>query len=78
MHIKYRVNLLQGLLIENSSVTVEFLDNKIGQISTGVYLKSIVEIVNRFQQIRTGALLIVNNYILGLIVEIDYILTISC
>ena len=78
MHIKYRVNLLQGFLIENSSVTVEFLDNKIGQISTGVNLKSIVEIVNRFQQIRTGALLIVNNYILGLIVEIDYILTISC
>ena len=78
MHIKYRVNLLQGFLIENSSVTVEFLDNKIGQISTGVYLKSIVEIVNRFQQIRTGALLIVNNYILGLIVKIDYILTISC
>ena len=78
MHIKYRVNLLQGFLIENSSVTVEFLDNKIGQISTGVNLKSIVEIVNRFQQIRTGALLIVNNYILGLIVKIDYILTISC
>ena len=78
MHIKYRVNLLQGFLIENSSVTVEFLDNKIGQISTGVNLKSIVEIVNRFQQIRTGALLIVNNYILGLIVEIDYILTMSC
>ena len=78
MHIKHRVNLLQEFLIENFSVTVEFLDNKIGQISTGVNLKSIVEIVNRFQQIRTGALLIVNNYILGLIVEIDYILTISC
>ena len=78
MHIKHRVNLLQEFLIENFSVTVELLDNKIGQISTGVNLKSIVEIVNRFQQIRTGALLIVNNYILGLIVEIDYILTISC
>ena len=31
------------------------------------YLLSIVETVNSFQQIESGALLIVNNYVLGLI-----------
>ena len=37
-----------------------------GEITFGAYL-SIVEIVNSVQQIGAGALLIVNNYILGLI-----------
>ena len=66
LHIKYRLNLLREFLIENSSVTVELLDNKIGKISTGVYLKSIVEIVNRCQQIRTdcGNWLYIDHFLL--------------
>ena len=38
-----------------------------GEITAGAYLLSIAEIVNSARQIGTGALLIVNNYILGLI-----------
>ena len=60
-------DLPQEFLIENSSVNVEFLVNKTGEITAGAYLLSIKETVNSVQQIRTGALLIVNNYILGLI-----------
>ena len=49
------------------SVNVDFLEKKTGEITAGSYLLSIAESVNSFQHIRTGALLIVNNYILGLI-----------
>ena len=48
-------------------MSVEFLENKTGEITAGVYLLSVAEIVNIAQQIGTGALFIVNNYILGLI-----------
>ena len=46
------------------TVKVEFLENKAGEILAG-------EIINGVQQTGTGALLIVNNYILGLIWGID-------
>ena len=46
------------------TVKVEFLENKAGEIVAG-------EIINGVQQTGTGALLIVNNYILGLIWGID-------
>ena len=60
-------DLPQEFLLENYSMSVEFLENKTEQIAAGAYLLSIAEIVNSAQQIRTGSLLIVNNYILGLI-----------
>ena len=60
-------DLPNELFIENSSVNVEFLENKTGEITTGVYLLSVVEVVINIQQTGTDALLIVNNYGLGLI-----------
>ena len=42
-----------------------------GEIRAGGHLLSIAEIVNRARKIGTGALLIVNNYISGLIWGID-------
>ena len=59
--------LPQKLLVGNSFINVEFLENKTGEITAGACLISILEIVNSVQQIEAGALLIVNNYILGLI-----------
>ena len=66
-------NLSQEFLIENSSVNVELLKNMTGEIAAGAYLLSIVEIVNSLQKIGTGALLIVTNYVLGLILGNDSI-----
>ena len=60
-------------MIENSSANVELLKNKTREITGGAYLLSIAKIVNRIQQIGTGALLIVNNCILGLIWRTDSI-----
>ena len=60
-------DLPQEFLIENSLINVQFLENKTGEITAGAYLLSIAKIVNSVQHIGTGALLIVNNYILGLI-----------
>ena len=57
----------------NFSVSVDFLEKKAGEITAGSYLLSIAESVNSFQHIGTGALLIANNYILGLIWGIDSI-----
>ena len=57
----------QEFLIENCSISVEFLGNKTGQITTGAYLPSIAEIENTLLQIVARALFIVNNYILDLI-----------
>lgn len=54
-------------MIENSSKYVEFLKNKMGEMMAGAYLLYMAEIVNRDQQIGTGALLIVSDYILGLV-----------
>ena len=38
--------LRQEFLVENNSITVEFLENKRGEITAGAYLISISEIVN--------------------------------
>ena len=52
---------------------MELPEIKTGEITTGAYLLSIAEVVNSVQQIVTGALLIVNNYILSLMWENDSI-----
>ena len=49
-----------------SSINVEFPNKRTEEIIDGAYLVSITEIVHDCQQIGTGALLIVGNYILGL------------
>ena len=59
--------LPQEFMTENCLINAELLENKTGEITAGAYLLSITEIVNSAQQIETGALLILNNYILGLI-----------
>lgn len=64
-------NLRQELLIESSSVNMEFLKSKTREITAGEYVPSIAEIVNSVSQIGTGAVLIVNNYISGLILGTD-------
>ena len=46
---------------------MEVLENKTGEITAGAYLLSIAEIVKGVQEIGAGVLLIINNYILGLI-----------
>lgn len=43
-------------MLENSSVIVEFVENKTVEITAGAYLVSIAEIVNGVRQIVTGAL----------------------
>ena len=67
---KFRYFGMEGLpqefSIKNCSINVEFLENKTGEITAGAYLLSTVEIRNSIQQIGTGALLFVNNYVLGL------------
>ena len=60
-------DLPQEFQLENYSMNVEFLENKTGEITARAYFLSITEIANSAQQIGTGALLIVNNCILGLI-----------
>lgn len=52
-------------LLESFAVDVQFLENKKGEITAGAHLLSVVVIVNGVQQIGTGALRLVNNYILG-------------
>ena len=68
---KYRYlsmkDLPQEFFIENSSINVQFLNIRTGEITAGAYLVSITEIVSDCQQIGTGALLIINKYILGLL-----------
>ena len=66
-------DLPQEFLVKNSSVNVEFIENKTGKITAGAYLKSVSEIVNGVQQIGDGALLIINNYFLRLICGNDSI-----
>ena len=48
-------------------MNVEFLNIRTGEITSGAYLVSITEIVKDCQQIGTGALLIINNYVLVLL-----------
>ena len=57
----------QEIFTENSSINVKFLNNKTGEVTAGAYVVSVTEIVGSCQQIGTGALLIINNYILGLL-----------
>ena len=64
-------DLPQEFFIENSSINLEFLNNRTGKITTRIYFVSITEIVSDCQQVGIGALLIVNNYILGLLWEIS-------
>ena len=59
-------DLPQEIFIGNSSINVEFPNKRTEEIIDGAYLVSITEIVHDCQQIGTGALLIVGNYILGL------------
>ena len=54
-------------MIKNFQINVKLLENKTGEITAEAYLLSIAETVNSAQQIGTGAILIVNNYILSLI-----------
>ena len=60
-------DLLQEFLIENCSINVEFLENKTGEVTAGLYLLSIVEIKDSFGRIGALAAVIINNDILGLI-----------
>ena len=60
-------NLTHEFFIENSLINVELLNNRTGEITRGAYLVSFTEIMSDFQQIGTGALLIINNYIFGLL-----------
>ena len=59
-------NLPQEFLMENSSINQQFLELKTGEITAGAYLITISEILSGIQQIGTGVLLIVNNFILNL------------
>ena len=63
----------QEFFIEDLPINVQFLENKTRKITAEAYLPLIVEFVNSVQQIGTGALLIVNNYILDLILGNDYV-----
>ena len=54
-------------MIEDFGVSVQFIENKTGEITAGAYSASIVDVVNNVQQFRTGVLLVINNNILGLI-----------
>ena len=60
-------DLPQDCFIENSSINIEVLNNRTGEITAGAYPVSISEIVSDYQQTGTGALLIINNYILDLL-----------
>ena len=59
--------MAQEFMTKNCPINIELLENKTGEITAGAYLLSIAEIVSSAQQIGTGPLLIVNNYILDVI-----------
>ena len=52
--------LPQEFLVENSSINVEFLENKTGKITAGTYLVCIAEIVYSVNEIGAGALVAKN------------------
>lgn len=54
-------------MIEIYSTNVEFLESMTGDITVALCLLSVAEIVYIIEQIGTGTLLIINNYLLGLI-----------
>ena len=53
--------------MENYWINVEFVNNTTGEITAGTYLAFTTKIVSDCQQIGTGALLIISNYMLGLL-----------
>ena len=57
----------------NFSINIEFLENKIREITARESLIAILESVNGVQKIESGALIIVSNYILILIWRKIYI-----
>ena len=61
----------QEFLIENCFMNVEFLENKTGEVTAGLYLLSIAEIKDSFGRNGGLAAVIINNDILGLIWRID-------
>ena len=54
-------DLPQEFFLQNSLINVEFLNCRTGEITAGEYLVSITK--SDCQQMGTGALLIINNYI---------------
>ena len=64
-------DLPQEFLIENCFINVEFLENKTGEVTAGLYLLPIAEIKDSFGRIGGLAAVIINNDILGLIWGID-------
>ena len=54
-------------LTENCLINVDFVDNEAGEITAAAYFVSTSEII--CPQVRSRALLSVNNYILGLLCE---------
>ena len=60
-------DLIQEVFIKHLSINVEILNIRTGEITARAYLVSFTEIVSDCQQIGTGAMLIINNYILGLL-----------
>ena len=53
-------DLPQDFFIENSSINIEFLNDRNGEITAGAYLVSVTEIASDCQQLGTVALLIIN------------------
>ena len=74
---QFRYNWIEDsppeFLTEISSIKVEFQENEAGEITTREYLLSIVEIADSVHEVGTDALLLVKNYVLGLIWGIDYL-----
>ena len=66
-------DLPQKFLVERSSINVTFLKYETGKVTVWPHLISVSNIANGIQQTRAGDLLILNNYILGLIWENDSI-----
>ena len=60
-------DLSQEFFIESLLINVEFVNNKTEEITAGLYLVSVTEIVSDCQQLGTGALLIINDHILGIL-----------
>ena len=53
-------DLPQEFFIENSSINIEFLNDRNGEITAGAYLVSVTEMASDCQQLGTVALLIIN------------------
>ena len=53
-------DLPQDFFIENSSINIEFLNDRNGEITAGAYLVSVAEMASDCQQLGTVALLIIN------------------